>query len=52
MGTNVLNLKSNNKSTVKFFENSVLEIRGEVVFLKRILKGLISTRKNLQKTFC
>ena len=31
----VLNLKSNNKSTVKYFENSVLEIRGEVVFFKK-----------------
>ena len=31
----VLNLKSNNKSNIKYFENSVLEIRGEVVFLKK-----------------
>ena len=31
----VLHLKGNNKRTVKFFDNSVLEIRGEVVFLKK-----------------
>ena len=31
----VLNLKSNNKSTIKYFENSILEIRGEVVFFKK-----------------
>ena len=31
----VLHFKDNNKRTVKFFDNSVLEIRGEVVFLKK-----------------
>ena len=31
----VLHLKGNNRRTVKFFDNSVLEIRGEVVFLKK-----------------
>jgi len=31
----VLHLKDNHRHTVKFFENSVLEIRGEVVFLKK-----------------
>jgi len=31
----VLHLKDNHRYTVKFFDNSVLEIRGEVVFLKK-----------------
>ena len=31
----VLHFKGNNRRTVKFFDNSVLEIRGEVVFLKK-----------------
>ena len=31
----VLHLKDNHRHTVKFFDNSVLEIRGEVVFLKK-----------------
>ena len=31
----VLHLKGNNKRTVKFFDNSVLEIRGEVIFFKK-----------------
>ena len=30
-----LNLKNNHKNTIKYFENSVLEIRGEVVFFKK-----------------
>ena len=46
----VLHLKGNNRRTFKFFDNSLLEIRGEVAS-KKILKGLINTRKNLQKNF-
>ena len=30
-----LNLKNNHKNTIKYFENSILEIRGEVVFFKK-----------------
>ena len=46
----VLYLNSDHKRTVKFFDNSILEIRGEVVFLKKDFERFNKKQEMLKST--